>query len=125
MSIALDHPVRMNLDRPVRVSGEITFSYDEEEPRPSLALEENARAIVELGSDYGIFDILVFGSSIDGTDDADSDINLLAKVKDSSGHLEIGAFVGRVAEMTGYPVDFTIDDGNRPSYIDRLAKVPL
>lgn len=95
------------------------------EARPALALEANARAIVELGSRYGVFNILVFGSSIDGTDDADSDINLLAEVEDSSGHFEIGAFVGRVEEMTGYPVTFTINDDNRPPYIDRLAKVPL
>lgn len=94
-------------------------------PRPSLALEHHAEAIVALAARYGISDVRVFGSCVTGADGSDSDINLIAHLAPASGYFEVGAFVGHVQRMTGYPVDFVIDGDERPSFLDEVEMVPL
>ena len=94
-------------------------------PRPSLALEHHAESIAALAARYGISDVRVFGSCVTGADDSGSDINLIAHLAPASGYFEVGAFVGHVQRMTGYPVDFIIDGQERPSYLDEVETAPL
>ncbi len=86
--------------------------------RPSLALEENADAIVEAGRKQGIHDIRVFGSIATGADHFLSDIDLLTRVEGGRGYFDIAAFTHTVEELTGFPVDVVVDDNRRPAFLD-------
>lgn len=92
------------------------------EYRPSLALEENADAIIEAGARHGIRDIRVFGSVATGADHFTSDIDLLARVDSGRGYFDIAAFSDAVEELTGFPVDVIVDDERRPAF---LASTPM
>ncbi|MEZ3155950.1 hypothetical protein AB1K56_03395 [Microbacterium sp. BWR-S6Y] len=78
-----------------------------------------------LAARYEISDVRVFGSCVTGADYSYSDINLVGTLAPASGYFEVGAFVGSVERMTGYPVDFVIDGDERPSYLDVVEMVPL
>lgn len=93
--------------------------------RPSIELERHAAAVCELGVKFGISNIRVFGSCVTGADDADSDINLIGVVAADRGYFHIGAFVGSVEELTGYPVDFVIDDEQRPTFLAEMECAAL
>lgn len=78
--------------------------------RPSLALEHHAEAIVALAARYGISDVRVFGSCVTGADDSASDINLIGVAELGLDYFDRDRFVARVEGLTGYPVDFVIDE---------------
>jgi predicted nucleotidyltransferase len=90
--------------------------------RPSLAVEENAEAIVGAGARHGLRDIRVFGSVARGADHFTSDIDLLARVDSGRGYFDIAAFTNAVEELTGFPVDVVVDDERRPAF---LASTPM
>jgi len=93
--------------------------------RPSLALEENADAIVEAGRKHGLHDIRVFGSIATGADHFMSDINLLTRVDVGRGYFDIAAFTHAVEELTGFPVDVAVNDDRRPAFLDSASMVAL
>jgi predicted nucleotidyltransferase len=93
--------------------------------RPSLAVEENAEAIVEAGRRHGLRDIRVFGSVATGADHFTSDIDLLARVDAGRGYFDIAAFTHTVEELTGFAVDVIVDDEHRPSFLDSTAWAAL
>lgn len=90
--------------------------------RPSLAVEENAEAIVHAGARHGLYDIRVFGSVATGADHFTSDIDLLARVDSGRGYFDIAAFSNAVEELTGFSVDVIVDDEWRPAF---LASTPM
>lgn len=93
--------------------------------RPSLALEDNAEAIVETGRRHGLHDIRVFGSIATGADHFTSDIDLLARIDAGRGYFDIAAFTSAVEELTGFTVDVIVDDEQRPSFLDSTAMAAL
>lgn len=93
--------------------------------RPSLALEENADAIVEAGRKHGLHDIRVFGSIATGADHFTSDIDLLARVDRGRGYFDVAAFAHTVEELTGFAVDVIVDDEHRPAFLNSAAMAAL
>ncbi len=90
--------------------------------RPSLAVEENAEEIVDVGALYGLRDIRVFGSVATGADHFTSDIDLLVRVDRGRGYFDIAAFTNAIEGLTGFPVDVIVDDDRRPAF---LALTPM
>lgn len=93
--------------------------------RPSVALEERAGQIVDIGRRHGLRNIRVFGSTVNGTDHFTSDIDLLAKLDEDRSYFDIGAFVSEVEALTGFPVDVVIDNAQRPAFLAHTELVPL
>lgn len=90
--------------------------------RPSLAVEENAEQIVDVGAIHGLRDIRVFGSVATGADHFTSDIDLLVRVDRGRGYFDIAAFTNAIEGLTGFPVDVIVDDDRRPAF---LALTPM
>jgi predicted nucleotidyltransferase len=94
--------------------------------RPSLALEQHREAVLAAARRHGLERVRAFGSVTTGRDRHDSDIDLLVDAPEGFGLFALGAFVGEVEEITGFPVDIVLDRGESP-YLDRIRQeaVPL
>ena len=77
--------------------------------RPSIALAVLADEINSLARLHGISNVRVFGSVLDGSDTARSDIDLLVSPHASVSLFELGAFAAQVQLITGFPVDVLTD----------------
>lgn len=95
--------------------------------RPSVVLEENADAVLQLAWRHHLTDVRVFGSSVHGTDTAQSDIDLLVRAESNATLFDLSAFEAEVEELTGYPVDVVTDPAPRTAIWDRIVAeaVPL
>jgi len=95
--------------------------------RPSVVLEENADAVLELARRHHLTDVRVFGSSVHGTDTPQSDIDLLVRAETSATLFDLAAFEAEVEELTGYPVDVVTDPAPRTAIWDRIVAeaIPL
>ena len=82
-------------------------------PLPHEALEQNRERIKDLAADYGLSNVRVFGSAINGTDTTESDLDLLVTRSSSVGLLAIAEFTIAAEEMLGVPVD-VVTDGALP-----------
>ncbi|GAA5037674.1 nucleotidyltransferase domain-containing protein [Microbacterium fluvii] len=82
--------------------------------RPSVALSTHSEAIREKAAELGVFDIRVFGSAARGTDRPTSDIDLLVSLRPGVAGFEVGALKSWVEELTGFPVDVVVDQGDSP-----------
>lgn len=108
----------MNLDAAV-------LTADYRARRPSVELEHHADAIIALGAEYGITNIRVFGSCVTGADGTDSNINLIGVAELGIDFFDLDNLVGEVEKLTGYPVEFIIDDEERPAFIAHEELVSL
>lgn len=94
--------------------------------RPSIPLELLAGRIRALASTYGLRDLRVFGSTVRGTDNEQSDVDLLVTADDNVDFLALAAFRGEAQEILGFPVDVIVDDvGNDVIRAIRRQAVPL
>ena len=95
--------------------------------RPSVVLEENADAVLQLARQHHLTDVRVFGSSVHGTDTPQSDIDLLVRAEPSATLFDLSAFEAEVEELTGYRVDVVTDPAPRTAIWDRIVAeaVPL
>jgi predicted nucleotidyltransferase len=95
--------------------------------RPSVLLEENADAVLELARRHHLTNVRVFGSSVHGTDTAASDIDLLVRAESGATLFDLAAFEAEVEELTGYPVDVVTDPASHTPIWDRIVAeaVPL
>jgi uncharacterized protein len=78
--------------------------------RPSLTLEIFSDDIVDAARRNHLRDVRVFGSSVRGTDNEDSDIDLLVALTPETSLFDLGGFVAEVEAMTGFSVDVMTDD---------------
>lgn len=78
--------------------------------RPSIPLEIFADRIRSLAAAYGLRDVRVFGSTVRGTDDERSDVDLLVAADDDVDYLAIAAFRAEAEAVLGFAVDVVIDD---------------
>jgi predicted nucleotidyltransferase/DNA-binding XRE family transcriptional regulator len=84
------------------------------ELRPSIPLELNADRIRRLAPSYGLSDVRVFGSTVHGTDNSASDVDLLVRARADVDYLALAAFRQQVADILGFPVDTVIDVPESP-----------
>ena len=78
--------------------------------RPSIPLEIHAERLRSLAAAHGFRDVRVFGSTVRGTDDERSDVDLLVGADDDVDYLAVAAFRGAAHDLLGFPVDVVIDD---------------
>ena len=77
--------------------------------RPSLPLAMQADKILACAESHGLSNLRVFGSSVRGEDDFDSDIDLLVTPSTSTDLFDLALFVDDVERLTGFPADVVSD----------------
>ena len=94
--------------------------------RPSLPLAMQADKILACAESHGLSNLRVFGSSVRGEDDFDSDIDLLVTPSTSSDLFDLALFVDDVERLTGFPTD-VVSDSPLPAQLADAAReaVPL
>ena len=94
--------------------------------RPSLPLAMQADKILACAESHGLSNLRVFGSSVRGEDDFDSDIDLLVTPLTSTDLFDLALFVDDVERLTGFPAD-VVSDSPLPVQLAGAAReaVPL
>ena len=94
--------------------------------RPSLPLAMQADKILACAASHGLSNLRVFGSSVRGEDDFDSDIDLLVTPSTSTDLFDLALFVDDVERLTGFPTD-VVSDSPLPVQLTDAAReaVPL
>ena len=94
--------------------------------RPSLPLAMQADKILACAESHGLSNLRVFGSSVRGEDDFDSDIDLLVTPSTSTDLFDLALFVDDVERLTGFPTD-VVSDSPLPVQLTAAAReaVPL
>ena len=94
--------------------------------RPSLPVAMQADKILACAESHGLSNLRVFGSSVRGEDDFDSDIDLLVTPSTSSDLFDLALFVDDVERLTGFPTD-VVSDSPLPAQLADAAReaVPL
>ena len=94
--------------------------------RPSLPLAMQADKILACAESHGLSNLRVFGSSVRGEDDFDSDIDLLVTPSTSTDLFDLALFVDDVERLTGFPTD-VVSDSPLPVQLTDAAReaVPL
>ncbi|QIK62637.1 XRE family transcriptional regulator [Leucobacter viscericola] len=77
--------------------------------RPSIPLEIYAPRVVEKAAEYGLSNVRVFGSVVDGTDNEDSDVDLLVAPGVGFDLLQFAAFRQEIIDILGFDTDVIID----------------
>lgn len=78
---------------------------------PHEALEQHRDELKELAAEYGLSNVRVFGSAGEGTDTAQSDLDLLVTRSPDVGLLTIAEFTFAAERLLGIPVDVVTDGG--------------
>ena len=94
--------------------------------RPLLPLAMQADKILACAESHGLSNLRVFGSSVRGEDDFDSDIDLLVTPSTSTDLFDLALFVDDVERLTGFPTD-VVSDSPLPVQLTDAAReaVPL
>lgn len=83
-------------------------------PLPHEALEQHRDELKALAVDYGLSNVRVFGSAAQGTDTAQSDLDILVTRAPNVGLLTIAEFAFAAEQLLGVPVD-VVTDGRLPA----------
>ena len=83
-------------------------------------LHAHRRAILELATQHGARNVLVFGSVARGEDRPDSDVDLLVDVEPGRSLLDVIALEQDLAVLLGRPVDVQTDGGLSPYLQQRI-----
>jgi len=91
------------------------------------ALNDHRTEIIALAERYRFHGVQVFGSIARGTDDGDSDLDLLVDAGDDVSLLALGGFLMDVRDLLGISVDVTTVGMLKPRLRDRVLReaVPL
>ncbi len=96
--------------------------------RPSIPLEVFAERLRAMGGARGLRNIRVFGSTVRGTDNERSDVDLLVAADDGIDYLALAAFRGEAQDLLGFAVDVVVDGGADDDHVltaIRAEAVPL
>lgn len=85
------------------------------QPRPSLRLERNRQALIDLAAVHDLTNVRVFGSVARAADQPDSDVDLLVTAAPGTGLVAMSKFALAAEELLGCPVDVVTDGGLDPS----------
>ncbi|WP_172582466.1 XRE family transcriptional regulator [Subtercola boreus] len=88
--------------------------------RPSEMLERFADEILETARLFHVTEVRVFGSSVHGTDDRASDVDLLVTLSDEGSLLDLSGFAAAAENLLGYPVDVVSDRAQPSRVMDRI-----
>lgn len=97
--------------------------------RPSVLLARHRDRIRSVLAERGVTDVAVFGSTVRGTDDEGSDLDLLVRLPDGTSLFDLFHMETAVEEIVGIDVDLlstaALDDDNPAHAAIREEAVPL
>lgn len=94
--------------------------------RPSEALALHGEEMVRVLESMGARNVRVFGSTLHGTDQPGSDVDLLAELPEGTGLLALIEMEGAAEKVLGVPVDLVPDDPGSAALSEARAEaVPL
>ena len=79
--------------------------------RPSEALKINRLRIREIALSHHVSNVRVFGSVLQGLDDASSDLDLLVEPTERTTLMDIGAIRFELKNLLGFEVDVLTPNG--------------
>ena len=82
--------------------------------KPSHALQLNSRAVLEAARRFHVSNPRVFGSVLRGTDDDDSDLDLLVDPSPETTLFDLGGLQAELEALLGVPVD-VLTPGDLPA----------
>lgn len=82
--------------------------------KPSDALHRNSRAVLEAARRFHVSNPRVFGSVLRGTDDDDSDLDLLVDPSPETTLFDLGGLQAELEALLGVPVD-VLTPGDLPA----------
>ena len=94
-------------------------------PLPHQALAANRRELSELAESFGLSNVRVFGSAVQGADRPGSDLDLLVTRPSGVGLLTIAAFAEAASELLGVEVDVVTDGGLAKGHEVLTTAVPV
>jgi len=78
--------------------------------------------IDDIGDRYGAYNIRLFGSVANGTDDAESDIDFLVDLEEGRTLFDLGGLLMDLQELLHHKVDVITEAGLRNRIRDRVLK---
>lgn len=85
-------------------------AYLEQHPK----LQEIRQAILDLATDYGAYDVRVFGSVARGEAETKSDLDLLVSLEPGRSLFDLGGLLMDLQTTLGLPVDVVTFNGLKP-----------
>jgi uncharacterized protein len=84
--------------------------------KPSEALAAHRTELRQLASHYGLLHLRIFGSVSTGTDDEQSDLDLLVDPGENTSLLTLAAFKREVEALLGVPVSVLTSNALPPKF---------
>jgi hypothetical protein len=84
--------------------------------KPSEALNEHREELRDLASRHGLKHPRVFGSGLIGTDDAESDLDLLVDPSETTSLFTLAGFKGEAEELLGVRVSVLTPEALPPKF---------
>jgi predicted nucleotidyltransferase len=84
--------------------------------KPSEALTAHRAELRQLASDYGLLHPRVFGSVLTGTDDEQSDLDLLVDPAETTSLFTLAAFKREAETLLGVPVSVLTPNALPPKF---------
>lgn len=90
-------------------------------------VKEKREDILRLASEYGTYDIRIFGSVARGEDDEKSDIDFLVNMEKGRSLFDLGGLLMDLQDLLGRDVDVVTEDGLREGIRERVLReaIPL
>ena len=90
-------------------------------------IEKNREEILNLASQYGVFNVRICGSVARGEDSLSSDIDLLVDIEQGRSLLSLGALLMDLQVLLGCNVDILVEKGIKGRLRQRVLKdaIPL
>jgi len=76
----------------------------------------------QLGSEFGVTEIGIFGSVVRGGQDSDSDVDILVEFERPIGFVKFARLEKRLSELVGMPVDLVTKKALKPHMGKRILE---
>lgn len=90
--------------------------------KPSEALTAHRAELRQLISRHGLLHPRIFGSALNGTDDEDSDLDLLVEPGRSTSLLTLAGLKNDAEELLGVPVSVLTPNGLPPKFRNQVLR---
>jgi predicted nucleotidyltransferase len=78
--------------------------------------------ILRIASEYGAYDVRIFGSVARGEDDEKSDIDFLVNMEKGRSLFDLGGLLMDLQDLLGHDVDVVTEDGLRERIRERVLR---
>lgn len=85
-------------------------------------LTSNRETILKLASQYGAYNVRIFGSVARGEADIDSDVDFLVEMEPGRSLLDLGGFLMELQNLLNLPVDVVTENGLKERIRQRVLR---